>query len=104
MLRLIIYGKQLNEILVLKNDWKLDVDNLEINNNLLVPSILDIFFMSLDSLVSRRRRGLSPKINPIAKIGRRNIVLSTQQCSKENFVWFIKFIFLSLTYHPQDDI
>jgi hypothetical protein len=35
--------------------------------------------MSLDPRVSRRRRGLSPKINPIAKIGRRNVVLSTQQ-------------------------
>jgi hypothetical protein len=35
--------------------------------------------MSLDSHASRRRRGLSPEINPIAEIGRRNIVLSTQQ-------------------------
>jgi hypothetical protein len=35
--------------------------------------------MSLDSRVSRRRRGLSPEINPIAEIGRRNVVLSTQQ-------------------------
>ena len=35
--------------------------------------------MSLDSRVSRRRRGLSPEINPIDEIGRRNIVLSTQQ-------------------------
>jgi hypothetical protein len=35
--------------------------------------------MSLDSRVSRRRRGLSPKINPIAEIGIRNVVLSTQQ-------------------------
>jgi hypothetical protein len=35
--------------------------------------------MSLDPRVSRRRRGLSPEINPIAEIGRRNIVLSTQQ-------------------------
>ena len=35
-------------------------------------------FMSLDSHASRRRRGLSPKINPIVEIGRRN-VLSTQQ-------------------------
>jgi hypothetical protein len=37
--------------------------------------------MSLNSCVSSRRRGLSPEINPIAKIGRRNIVLSTQQSS-----------------------
>jgi hypothetical protein len=35
--------------------------------------------MSSDSCVSRRRRGLSPKINPISKIGRKNVVLSTQQ-------------------------
>jgi hypothetical protein len=35
--------------------------------------------MSLDSCVSRRRRGFSPEINLIAEIGRRNIVLSTQQ-------------------------
>jgi hypothetical protein len=35
--------------------------------------------MSLDPRVSRRRRGLSPEINPIAEIGRRIVVLSTQQ-------------------------
>jgi hypothetical protein len=35
--------------------------------------------MSLDPRVSRRTRGLSPEINPIFEIGRRNIVLSTQQ-------------------------
>jgi hypothetical protein len=35
--------------------------------------------MSLDLHVSRRRRGLSPEFNPIAEIGRRNVVLSTQQ-------------------------
>jgi hypothetical protein len=35
--------------------------------------------MSLDPHVSRRRRGLSPEINPIAEIGRRNVLLSTQQ-------------------------
>jgi hypothetical protein len=35
--------------------------------------------MSLDPRVSKRRRGLSPEINPIAGIGRRNVVLSTQQ-------------------------
>jgi hypothetical protein len=35
--------------------------------------------MSLDPRVSRRRRGLSPEINPIAEIGRRNVVLSTQK-------------------------
>jgi hypothetical protein len=34
--------------------------------------------MSLDSRVSIRRRGLSHKINHIAEIGRRNVVLSTQ--------------------------
>ena len=37
--------------------------------------------MSLDSHASRRRRGLSPKINPIAEIGRRNVVLSAQKSS-----------------------
>ena len=37
--------------------------------------------MSLDPRFSRRRRGLSMKINPITEIGRRNIVLSTQQSS-----------------------
>ena len=79
MLSLTILGKQLNEILVLKNDWKLDVDSLEINNNLLVSLVLALSFMSLDSRVSRRRRGLSPEINPIAEIGRRNVVLSIQQ-------------------------
>jgi hypothetical protein len=35
--------------------------------------------MSLDPHVSRRRRGLSPEINPIVEIERRNVVLSTQQ-------------------------
>jgi hypothetical protein len=35
--------------------------------------------MSLDSRASIRRRGLSPKINPIVEIGRRNIVLYAQQ-------------------------
>jgi hypothetical protein len=35
--------------------------------------------MSLNPRISRRRRGLSPEINPIVEIGRRNIVLSTQQ-------------------------
>jgi hypothetical protein len=35
--------------------------------------------MLLDSHVFRRRRGLSPEINPIVEIGRRNVVLSTQQ-------------------------
>jgi hypothetical protein len=35
--------------------------------------------MSLNLHISRRRRGLSPEITPIAEIGRRNVVLSTQQ-------------------------
>jgi hypothetical protein len=35
--------------------------------------------MSLNPRISRRRRGLSPEINPIVEIGRRNIVLSVQQ-------------------------
>jgi hypothetical protein len=35
--------------------------------------------MSSNPLISRRRRGLSPKATPIFKIGRRKIDLSTQQ-------------------------
>jgi hypothetical protein len=35
--------------------------------------------MSLNPRISRRRRGLSPEINHIVEIGRRNIVLSTKQ-------------------------
>jgi hypothetical protein len=79
VLSLTILGQQLNEILVLKNNWKLDVDNLEINSDPFVSSSFDLSFMSLDSHASRRRRGLSPEINPIAEIGRKNGVLSSQQ-------------------------
>jgi hypothetical protein len=35
--------------------------------------------MSLNPCISRRRRGLSPEINPIAEIGRRNVVFSAQK-------------------------
>jgi hypothetical protein len=35
--------------------------------------------MSLNPHISRRRRGLSPEINPITEIGRRNVILSSQQ-------------------------
>jgi hypothetical protein len=35
--------------------------------------------MSLNPIISRRRRCLSPEITPIAEIGRRNVVLSNQQ-------------------------
>jgi hypothetical protein len=35
--------------------------------------------MSLNPHISRRRRGLSPDMNPIVEIGRRNGVLSTQK-------------------------
>jgi hypothetical protein len=35
--------------------------------------------MSLDSCASRRRRDLSLEINPIVEIGRRNVVLTSQQ-------------------------
>jgi hypothetical protein len=35
--------------------------------------------MSLDSHAYRRRRDLSPKINPIVELGKRNVVLSSQQ-------------------------
>ena len=79
MLSLTILGKKLNEILVLKNNWKLDIDNLEISSDLFVSLSLGLSLMSLDSRASIRRRGLSPKINPIAEIGRRNVVLSAQQ-------------------------
>jgi hypothetical protein len=65
---------------VFKNNWKLDVDNLEINSNLCF-FCFGLSFMSLDSRGSRRRRGLSLEINPVAEIGRRNIVLSVQQRS-----------------------
>jgi hypothetical protein len=37
--------------------------------------------MSLDSHASRKRRGMSPEINPIDEIGRRNILLPAQQSS-----------------------
>jgi hypothetical protein len=37
--------------------------------------------MSLYSHAYRIRRCLSPEINPISEIGRRNVVLSTQQIS-----------------------
>jgi hypothetical protein len=63
---------------VLKNNWKLDVDSLQISSNLFVSPRLGLSFMSLDSRASRRRRGLSPKSNPIVEIGRRNVVLSAQ--------------------------
>jgi hypothetical protein len=79
MLSLTIRGQQLNDILVLKNNWKLDVDNLEISSNPFVSSSFGLSFMSLDSRASRRRRGLSPEINHIAEIGRINVVLSVQQ-------------------------
>jgi hypothetical protein len=76
---LTILGKQLNEILMLKNNCKLEVDSLEISSDPFVSSSFGLSFMSLDSHASRRRRGLSPEINPIAEIGRRNVVLSAQQ-------------------------
>ena len=79
MLSLTFLRQQLNEILVLKNNWKLDIDSLEINSNLFVSSKFSLSFMSLDSHASRRRRDFSPEINPISKIGRRNVVLSAQQ-------------------------
>jgi hypothetical protein len=34
-------AQQLNEILVLKNGWNLDVDKIEISSNLLVSLVLD---------------------------------------------------------------
>jgi hypothetical protein len=35
--------------------------------------------MSSNPCISRRRRGLSPEITPIIEIGRRKVILSTQQ-------------------------
>jgi hypothetical protein len=35
--------------------------------------------VSLNPHIFRKRRGLSPKINPIVEIGRKNVFLSTQQ-------------------------
>jgi hypothetical protein len=64
---------------VSENVWKLGKDNLGINHSFVFPLSFDIIFMSLEPHISRRRRGLSLEINPIAEIGRRNIVLSTQQ-------------------------
>jgi hypothetical protein len=81
VLSLTILGQQLNKILALKNDWKLDVDSLEIRSNLFFFFGFGLYFMSLDSHASRRRRGLSPEICHIAEIGRKNVVLSAQQSS-----------------------
>jgi hypothetical protein len=58
---------------VLKNNWSLDVDSLEIISDLLFLQFWPFF------RASRRRRGLPLEINPIAEIGRRNVVLSVQQ-------------------------
>jgi hypothetical protein len=50
----------------------------EINSNLPFPPLW-FFFMSSNPRISRRRRGLSPEATPIFEIGRRKIVLSTQE-------------------------
>jgi hypothetical protein len=52
--------------------------------------------MSLDSRASRRRRGLSPEINPIYEIGRRNVVLSVQKSALRRNVSYSS----SLSFFP----
>jgi hypothetical protein len=51
----------------------------EINSNLSFPKSLVFLFMSSNPRISRRRRGLSPEATPIFEIGRRKIILSTQE-------------------------
>jgi hypothetical protein len=51
--------------------------------------------MSLNPHISRRRRGLSPKINPIVEIGRRNIVLSVQPSNLRRTLYDSTSSFLS---------
>jgi hypothetical protein len=71
---------------VFENVGKLGKDNLGISHRFSFSYNFDLLFMSLDPHISRRRRGLSPEINPIAEIGRRNVVLSSQQSTlRRNF-------------------
>jgi hypothetical protein len=81
MMSLIILGQQLNEILVLKNNWKLDVDNLEINSDLLVSSVLDFLSCPYTLMLLEEEEAYHLKSILLSEIGRRNIVLSTQQSS-----------------------
>jgi hypothetical protein len=64
---------------VFKNVGRQGKGILGISCSSLFPKVLIFFFMYLNPRISRRRRGLSPEITPIAEIGRRNIYLSTQQ-------------------------
>jgi hypothetical protein len=64
---------------VSKNVGNLGKHNLGINHNFSFSYNFDLLFMSLDPRISRRRRGLSLEINPIVEIGRRNVVLLSQQ-------------------------
>jgi hypothetical protein len=63
---------------VSKNIGKLGKDNIGIRHRFIFSYNFDLF-MFLNPHISRRRRGLSPEINPIAEIGRGNIVFSVQQ-------------------------
>jgi hypothetical protein len=58
---------------------KLGKGSPEISSNLSFPKSLVLFFMSSNPHISRRRRGLSLEATPIFEIGRRKIVLSTQE-------------------------
>jgi hypothetical protein len=53
--------------------------------------------MSLEPRISRRKIGLSSKINPIAEIGRRNDVFSSQQSGIKELC-LIHLVRLSLPY------
>jgi hypothetical protein len=64
---------------VSENIGKIGKDNLGIIHRFIFPTFFYLLFMSLDPHISRRRSGLSSEINSISKIGRRNVVLSSQQ-------------------------
>jgi hypothetical protein len=56
-----------------------DKGSLGISCSSLFPKFFIFFFMSSNPHISRRRRGLSPEITSIVKIGRRKAIMSTQQ-------------------------
>jgi len=64
---------------VSENVGNIGKDNLGINRSFSFSYNFDLVFMSLNPRISKRRRVLSPEINPIAEIGRRNLVLSSQK-------------------------
>jgi hypothetical protein len=51
----------------------------KINNNFPLPTSLVFHFISSNPRTSRRRRGLSPEATPIFEIGRRKVILLTQE-------------------------